>query len=58
MLAAAGRVGAVVVFPESLYAYGRVDRPITEDTPRDATAGKLAVRADLLRRARRRRHRR
>jgi len=48
VLDAAGRVGAVVVFPESLYSYGPVDRPITEDLPRAATTGKLGVRADLL----------
>jgi nucleoside-diphosphate-sugar epimerase len=49
VLAAAGRVGAVVVFPESLYSYGAVDGPMTEDLPRDASRGKLGVRADLLR---------
>jgi nucleoside-diphosphate-sugar epimerase len=49
VLAAAGRVSAVVVFPESLYAYGAVDGPMTEDLPRDATDGKLGVRAELLR---------
>lgn len=49
VLAAAGRIGAVVTFPESLYAYGRVDRPITEDLPRTATHGKQGVRAELLR---------
>ncbi len=49
VLEAAGKVGAVVVFPESLYSYGHVDAPITEDTPRDATIGKLGVRAELLR---------
>jgi nucleoside-diphosphate-sugar epimerase len=48
VLEAAGRAGAVVVFPESLYAYGRVDGPITEDLPREARTGKLGVRADLL----------
>ena len=48
VLAAAGRVGAVVVFPESLYSYGPVDGPITEDTPRTASTGKLGVRTDLL----------
>lgn len=48
VLAAAGRVGAVVAFPESLYSYGHVDGPMTEDTPRDATVGKLRVRAELL----------
>ena len=41
-------VGAVVVFPESLYSYGPVDRPITEDLPREATSGKLGVRTELL----------
>ena len=49
VLDAAGRAGAVVVFPESLYSYGEVDIPMTEDLPRDATRGKLGVRADLLR---------
>ena len=48
VLEAAGRVGAVVVFPESLYSYGPVDGPITEDTPRTATTGKLGVRTELL----------
>ncbi len=45
---AAQRVGAVVVFPESLYAYGRPDGPMTEAGPRDATTGKLGVRTHLL----------
>ncbi|MFT4287545.1 NAD-dependent epimerase/dehydratase family protein [Nocardioides sp.] len=49
VLAAAGQAGAVVVFPESLYAYGPVDRPMTEDMPRPADRGKPGVRADLLR---------
>lgn len=48
VLDAAGRIGAVVVFPESLYSYGPVDGPITEDTPRTATTGKLGVRTELL----------
>ncbi|MCF6378741.1 NAD-dependent epimerase/dehydratase family protein [Nocardioides KLBMP 9356] len=48
VLGAAGRVGAVVVFPESLYAYGPVDGPITEDLPRAATTGKPGVRTELL----------
>ncbi|MCW2737092.1 NAD-dependent epimerase/dehydratase family protein [Nocardioides sp.] len=48
VLEAAGRAGAVVVFPESLYSYGPVDGPITEDTPRNASGGKLGVRTDLL----------
>ncbi|MBM7519236.1 NAD-dependent epimerase/dehydratase family protein [Nocardioides nitrophenolicus] len=49
LLEAAGRAGAVVVFPESLYAYGRVTGPITEDLPRAATTGKPGVRTELLR---------
>ena len=48
VLEAAGRAGAVVVFPESLYSYGPVDGPITEDTPRTATGGKLGVRTELI----------
>ncbi|CAM3618388.1 NAD-dependent epimerase/dehydratase family protein [Nocardioides zeicaulis] len=48
VLETAGRAGAVVVFPESLYAYGPVDGPITEDLPRAATTGKLGVRTELL----------
>jgi nucleoside-diphosphate-sugar epimerase len=48
VLDAAGTTGAVVVFPESLYSYGPVDGPITEDAPRSATTGKLGVRTDLL----------
>lgn len=45
----AAEVGAVVVFPESLYSYGRVSGPMTEATPSSATTGKLGVRADLIR---------
>jgi len=48
VLEAAGRTGAVVVFPESLYSYGPVDGPMTEDLPRIATGGKLGVRTELL----------
>lgn len=48
VLEAAGRVGAVVVFPESLYSYGPVDGVMTEQTPRTATTGKLGVRTELL----------
>ncbi len=48
VLEAAGRIGAVVVFPESLYSYGHVDGPMTEDTPRTATVGKLGVRSELI----------
>ena len=49
VLELAGEVGAVVVFPESLYSYGPVDGVIDEETPRTATRGKLGIRADLLR---------
>lgn len=48
VLDAAGRAGAVVVFPESLYSYGPVDGPITETTPRTAATGKPGVRTELL----------
>lgn len=40
--------GTVVVFPESLYAYGKIDGPIREDSPRRATHRKLGVRTMLL----------
>lgn len=49
ILDVAGRAGAVVVFPESLYSYGPVDRPMTEDMPRTADFGKPAIRVQLLR---------
>ena len=49
VLEAAGRAGAVVVFPESLYAYGRVTGTMTEQTPRTADFGKPAVRVELRR---------
>ena len=49
VLDAAGKAGAVVVFPESLYSFGHVDAPITEATPRNASTGKPAVRVELLR---------
>jgi nucleoside-diphosphate-sugar epimerase len=45
----AGKVGAVVVFPESLYAFGPGVRPMREDSPLVATTGKLGIRAELLR---------
>lgn len=48
VLDAAGRVGAVVVFPESLYSYGDVDGVMTETTPRTASTGKLGIRTELL----------
>src|SRR4051794_32989146 len=48
VLAAAGRAGAVVVFPESLYSYDRPDQVMTEDSPRRADGGKRGVRTALL----------
>ncbi|WP_159622381.1 NAD-dependent epimerase/dehydratase family protein [Ruania rhizosphaerae] len=44
----AGEVGAVVVFPESLYSYGVVEAPMTESGYGWASGGKLGVRSDLL----------
>ena len=48
VLAAAGKAGAVVVFPESLYSYSRPDAVMAEDSPRDARGGKRGVRTALL----------
>ncbi|MDV2477875.1 NAD-dependent epimerase/dehydratase family protein [Rhodococcus zopfii] len=48
VLDAAGKAGAVVVFPESLYSYSEPDRVMREDSPRNATAGKRGVRTRLL----------
>lgn len=48
VLEAAGRIGAVVVFPESLYSYDANIQPMTEIGPRNATTGKPGVRARLL----------
>ena len=48
VLAAAGRAGAVVVFPESLYSYSEPDRPMTEKGPREARGGKRGIRTELL----------
>lgn len=49
VLAAAGRVGAVVVFPESLYSYSTPEETMIESSPRDASTGKRGIRARLLR---------
>jgi nucleoside-diphosphate-sugar epimerase len=49
VLDAAGKAGAVVVFPESLYSFGHVDAVITEDMPRKASGGKPGIRVELLR---------
>lgn len=48
LLAAAERVGAAVVFPESLYSFDTSD-VVTESTPHEARTGKPGVRAELLR---------
>ncbi len=48
VLAAAGRAGAVVVFPESLYSYSEPDRVLREDSPRAAGGGKRGIRTALL----------
>lgn len=48
VLEAAGREGAVVVFPESLYSYSRPDQVMTEQGERAAEGGKRGVRTALL----------
>jgi nucleoside-diphosphate-sugar epimerase len=48
VLSAAQEVGAVVVFPESLYSYSEPARIMTETSPRLATGGKRGVRTALL----------
>lgn len=48
VLSAAQEVGAVVVFPESLYSYSEPDSVMMEGSPRLATGGKRGVRTDLL----------
>lgn len=48
VLEAAGRAGAVVVFPESLYSYDRPDETMTESSSRTAAGGKRGVRTQLL----------
>jgi nucleoside-diphosphate-sugar epimerase len=48
VLEAAGRQGAVVVFPESLYSYSHPESVMTEDSERSAAGGKRGVRTALL----------
>lgn len=48
VLDAAGKAGAVVVFPESLYSYDRPEQVMTEDSSRRAPTGKRGVRLRLL----------
>ncbi len=45
---AAAAVGAVVVFPESLYSYSQPDKVMSETGPRAATGGKRGIRTALL----------
>ena len=45
VLEAAGHVGAVVVFPESLYSYDTSQQPMTEHTPRSADSAVSAASA-------------
>ena len=48
VLDAAGKAGAVVVFPESLYSYSEPDKTMAEHSPRDAQGGKRGIRTALL----------
>lgn len=48
VLDAAGKAGAVVVFPESLYSYSEPRRVMTEESPRAADDGKRGIRTRLL----------
>lgn len=45
---AAVAVGAVVVFPESLYSYSEPGQVMTEAGPREAAGGKRGIRTQLL----------
>ncbi|MFD4354120.1 NAD-dependent epimerase/dehydratase family protein [Nocardia sp. NPDC058518] len=38
-----------IVFPESMYAFGAPDGPMTETSPQTATSGKSLIRVELLR---------
>ncbi|MDJ0317544.1 NAD-dependent epimerase/dehydratase family protein [Arthrobacter antibioticus] len=48
VLAVAGESGALVVFPESLYAYDTPEKVMTETSSRTASGGKRGVRTELL----------
>lgn len=48
VLQAAGKAGAVAVFPESLYSYTAPGAVMTEAGPRGASGGKRGVRTELL----------
>lgn len=47
LIAAAGTVNATLVYVDNAYAYGPVDRPMTEDLPDAATTKKGRLRAQL-----------
>jgi nucleoside-diphosphate-sugar epimerase len=47
LIDAAGAAGATLVYADNLYAYGPVDRPMTEDLPAAATTRKGKLRARL-----------
>ena len=49
LLTAAERTGATLVSAANLYGYGRVDAPMTAQTPLAATHPKLKLRADMWR---------
>ena len=47
LIAAAGAADATLVYVDNAYAYGPVDRPMTEDMPAEATTKKGRLRARL-----------
>jgi len=47
VVAGAAYAGAKLVYADNLYAYGAVDRPMTEDMPLNATTKKGRLRADI-----------
>jgi nucleoside-diphosphate-sugar epimerase len=47
LIDAAGAAGATLVYADNLYAYGPVERPMTEETPAAATTRKGQLRARL-----------
>lgn len=49
LLSAAERSGAVLVTMSNMYGYGKVDGPVTEETPLAAREPKLKLRADMWR---------
>lgn len=49
IIAGASSAGAKLVYADNLYAYGAVDRPLTEDLPLNATTKKGLIRAGIAR---------